>query len=251
MSRLDDRVVILTGGGGEIGRAVARGLATRGAHIAVVDIDALRGEDVAAGVREQGGDALFVAADVSQGEDVERMVGRVLAHFGAVHVLINNAALLPSVPDWTTLDESAWDRVLDVNLKSCFLCSKAVFPSMRQQGGGRIINVSSVTALVGHEGDLHYVASKAGMIGFTRALALQVGVYNITVNALAPGAVYTEREADLMQDPAWVAAIMRRQALQRRERPDDLIGAIALLASDDGSFITGQTIVVDGGWVLY
>jgi NAD(P)-dependent dehydrogenase (short-subunit alcohol dehydrogenase family) len=173
------------------------------------------------------------------------------AALGAVSVLVNNAALFVSLPlvGWEEIDIELWDRVMGVNLRGPFVCAKRVLPGMYRGGGGRIINISSATAHMGGYRRLHYATSKAGLIGFTRALAREVGAANITVNAVAPGS--TQSEGVLEQYPtAVLEAAIARRAIPRAEVPDDLVGTVLFLASDEAGFITGQTIVVDGGHVF-
>ena len=153
---------------------------------------------------------------------------------------------------WREITEEEWDRVMAVNLKSCFLCFRAVYPAMEAAQWGRVINISSVTFWLGRPLLLHYVASKAGMIGLTRTLAREVGADGITVNAVTPGAIQTESELELFPDQAGLAAwLAGEQVVKRRGLPTDVAGAVAFLASDAASFISGQTINVDGGWAMH
>jgi 3-oxoacyl-[acyl-carrier protein] reductase len=167
-------------------------------------------------------------------------------------ILVNNAGLTDTHKPWQQITEEEWDRVLAVNLKSCFLTFRAVYPDMAAAGWGRVINISSVTYWLGRPNLLHYVSSKAGMIGFTRTLAREVGSEGITVNAVTPGAIQTESELEMFPDQAGIAAYLDEvQAVKRRGLPEDIAGAVRYLASDAASFVSGQTINVDGGWAMH
>ena len=248
--RLDGRVALVTGGSRGIGRALAVGLAREGALV-VVNFNAA-GDAAAAVVAEietGGGSAISFRADVSRAAEVDALVGATIERFGALDILVNNAALTDVHRRWTEITEADWDRVQDVNLKGCFLCFRAAYPHLRASGHGRVINISSVTFWAGSDRLAHYVASKGGVIGFTRAVSREVGSEGITVNAVTPGAIQTDSEVAMFPDQAGIAAEMARlQAIPRRGRPEDIVGAVVFLASDAASFITGQTINIDGGW---
>ena len=251
MGRLDQRVVIVTGGGHGIGRAYSLGLAREGARVMVADIDEKAALAVKDEIVGQGGQAIAVHTDVTQEESVALMARTTLDRFGAIHVLINNAALyLRPVPvTRTTFDQipiAEWDRMMAVNLRGLFLCSRAVVPWMRANRTGKIINISSSTVFIGRGGFAHYVTSKAGVIGFTRALARELGEFGITVNAVAPG--LTRSEDELTEAVrARHEQITEGRCLKRVEKPEDLVGTILFLASSDSDFMTGQTMLVDGG----
>jgi 3-oxoacyl-[acyl-carrier protein] reductase len=251
--KLAGRVALVTGGSRGIGRAITLGLAREGAAV-VVNYATRRNdaEEVVAAVRGSGGRAIAVQADVSRAADVEAMVARARTELGPIDVLVNNAALTDTHKPWQEIDEEEWDRVMAVNLKSCFLCFRAVYPSMRDGGWGRVINISSVTFWLGRPHLVHYIASKGGVIGFTRALAREVGVDGITVNAVTPGAIQTESELEMFPDQEGVARFTSEvQSVKRRGVPDDIAGAVVFLASEESAFVTGQTINVDGGWAMH
>jgi len=167
-------------------------------------------------------------------------------------VLVNNAALTELYKPWLSIAEDEWDQVLAVNLKSCFLCAQAAHPFLAASGHGRIINISSVTFLLGRPHLLHYVSAKGGIVGFTRTLAREVGAERITVNTITPGAILTESElANFPDQDAIGDFLLDVQAVKRRGTPDDIVGAAVFLASDESAFITGQLINVDGGWAMY
>jgi 3-oxoacyl-[acyl-carrier protein] reductase len=249
--RLKDRVAIVTGGGHGIGRAYALGLAGEGAKIVIAEIDAQAAEAVAQEIEAQGGQALAVPTDVANEESTQAMAHLTMDRFGGIDVLVNNASIFATVPmsrvGFEDISIEEWDRLMAVNLKGPWLACRAVVPYMRQRGKGKIINISSGTIMDGGGGTrAHYVASKAGVMGLTRTLAQELGKDNICVNTLAPGS--TLSEADPTPE---VLAFRERtasgRALKRVERPDDLVGTVLFLASDDADFITGQMIVVDGG----
>jgi 3-oxoacyl-[acyl-carrier protein] reductase len=221
-----------------------------GAAVACVETDERKLGRIVETVEAAGGRALGVQADVSDRPSVEAMAARVAEEVGGIDILVNNAAIYPSRP-WTEITEEEWDRVLAVNLKGYYLCARACFAAMAERGRGRIVNLSSVTFFVGFENLLDYVSSKGAVIGFTRALAKEVGPHGITVNAIAPGAFPTDAEK-IHPDPAgynqWV---LDRQSLKRRGRPEDIGNLVAFLASDAAAFLTGQTIVLDGGWAMH
>ncbi|MDF2723513.1 MAG: hypothetical protein K0Q59_3188 [Paenibacillus sp.] len=252
--KLAGKVAIITGASRSIGAAIARRYALEGAGVVVNYLSneeqALR---VVADIRDKGGEAIACRADVSRADQVQAMVEAALSRYGKVDILINNAAVDPRVR-WDEITAEQWDTVMGINVRSQFLCAKAVFPSMREQGRGKIVNVSSVTFFTGQPGYVHYVASKGAIVGFTRALAREVGEYRITVNCITPGAVLTETEALKIGETASESAgemLAQRQCFSRREVAGDLEGAFVFLASEDSDFITGQTLNVDGGWVMH
>ena len=250
MDRLKDRIIIVTGGAHGIGRAYCRGLAAEGAKVVVADLDIDAAEAVVRSLGESGSDALAVRADVSQAEDVDAMAQAAADRFGSVDGLINNAAVfqvpaMSRVPfEQIPIDE--WDRLIAVNLRGVFLGCRAVVPYMKAQGRGKIVNISSGTVFHGSANSAHYVTSKAGVIGFTRSLARELGDHNINVNAIAPGLTLSLEE---MTEDRLQMSRNRAQArsIKRDQEPEDLVGTAVFLCSPDSDFITGQTIVVDGG----
>lgn len=252
--RLEGRVIIVTGGGHGIGKAYAARLATEGAKVVIAEIDENAALNVAKELCDAGYEALGVRTDVSDPASVEQMADTAVERFGRIDVLVNNAAIFATVPmsrspfDEISVDE--WDRMMSVNVKGTWLASRAVIPQMRKQGYGKIINVSSGTALKGSPSRIHYVTSKAGILGFTKTLANEVGKDNICVNCVAPGSTLSE------ENPDEGIVKMRNQAattraLKRVQSPQDLTGAVVFFASADSDFITGQTLVVDGGSCLH
>jgi 3-oxoacyl-[acyl-carrier protein] reductase len=246
---LKDRVIIVTGAGRGIGKVCASTLATNGAKLAVVDINSDHAEQSAREIEAADGECIPIAADISLEGDTLRMVEMTVDRYGRIDVLINNAAIW-NTKSFDEISVNEWDLVMAVNLRGTFLSCKAVYPIMRKQGYGKIINIASTVALFGSSSYLHYVTSKAGIIGLTRALAREIGKYGIRVNALAPG--LTETEGALAQITRERFFEMASQTvLKRVAKPEDLAGTILFLASPESDFMTGQTMVVDGGFVFH
>ena len=190
-------------------------------------------------------------ADVSDPGQVQKMVEAARRLFGRPDILVNNAAVeVTSQSPWYSLAPQAWDRVLAVNVTGAFLCAQAVYEDMRSRGRGDIVSLSSITALLGRSGNLHYVTSKSALIGFTRALAREVGGENIRANSIIVGAIQTPQEIAYGEPDVISAELLPLQCLKRRGQPDDIAEVVAFLVSDDAGFITGQSLVVDGGWVM-
>ena len=248
-NRLQDRVAIVTGGGHGIGRAYAQRLAEEGAKLVIAELDGPAGERVAAKV---GGVA--VRTDVSDQASCEVMARRAVEAYGRIDILVNNAAIFHTVPmsraPFDEIDPAEWDRMMAVNLRGTWFACRAVVPQMRKQQYGKIVNISSGTALKGTGSRIHYVTSKAGILGFTRTLAMELGRDNICVNCIAPGSTLSEENPDESIVKYRQAAAATR-ALQRLQKPGDLVGAVAFFASADSDFITGQTLVVDGGACMH
>ncbi len=252
--RLEGRVAIVTGAGHGIGKAYARRLAEEGAKLVIAEIDAAAAGKVAAELTASGFDALAVPTDVADGASTEAMARRAVERYARIDILVNNAAIFATVPmsraPFDQIDPAEWDRMMAVNLRGTWLASRAVIPQMRKQRYGKIINISSGTALKGSASRIHYVTSKAGILGFTRTLAREVGADNICVNCVAPGSTLSEEDPDEGVLKMRGAAAADR-ALRRVQKPEDLVGAVAFFASSDSDFITGQTLVVDGGSCMH
>ena len=254
MGRLDERVIIVTGGAQGIGLAYCKGLAAEGAKVVVADIDRAGSEAAVGALGESGADALAVVGDVSKPEDTEEMARATIERFGRIDGLINNAAMfqrpaMSRVPfDEIPVDE--WDRLMAINLRGIFLSCRAVVPHMKQQQSGKIVNISSGTVFAGTANLLHYITSKAGVIGLTRGLARELGEYNITVNAIAPGLTISMEESNDVRSDMNQQRIQAR-SLKRAEAPEDLVGTAVFLCSSDSDFMSGQTMVVDGGLQMH
>jgi NAD(P)-dependent dehydrogenase (short-subunit alcohol dehydrogenase family) len=249
--RLKGKVAIVTGAAQGIGRAYALRLAGEGANVVIADI--LDGSGVLEEIKRKEVEALALYTDVTDEQSTQEMAQKTVERFGRIDILVNNAAFFSNIvkKPFYQISAEEWDAVMRVNLKGLFLCSKAVYPQMKKQGKGKVINVSSGTFFRGLPHFLHYVTSKGGVIGFTRALAREVGDDGIRVNTLAPGYTVTEILKEKPQDPEEVIkSIVANRCIKRTETPEDLTGTIVFLASDDSDFITGQTILVDGGSAL-
>lgn len=242
---LKSRVAIVTGAGSGIGACAARILAAEGVKVAVADIDQAKATASAEQILESGGIAMAVHADVTSAESVEAMVAAAVERFGDLHILVNNAGFTRDM-HLTKMPESAWDAVVDVILKGAFLCAKAAMPHLIRHPHGRVINISS-RAHLGNPGQANYSAAKAGLLGFTRALALEEGRYYVTVNAVAPGIIDTEMVRALPHYEKVRAAAEKTTPIPRIGKVEDVGNTIAFLASDLASYITGEVVHVTGG----
>ncbi len=243
--RLKEKIAIVTGAAQGIGRAIALGFAREGAKVVVGDIDGVKAEAVVKEISTLGTEALVVRVDVSDEGSVANLKEQVLHRFGRVDILVNNAGIYPPSPA-VKMSEEEWDRVIDTNLGGNFLCSRAVVPHMRAQKSGRIISISSALAYKGARNGAHYAASKAGIIGFVKALARELAPDGITVNAICPGITDTalprgHRSKEEMEDQG------KQIPLSRIGQAEDLVGPVIFLASDAASYITGQALIVNGG----
>ena len=252
MGRLDGRVAIVTGAAQGIGAAFARALAGEGASVAVADLDS--GAKVVAEIEAAGGAAIDVPTDVADEAACARMVGAAVEAFGGLDVIVNNAAVFTSVErkPFTDIPVEEWDRVMAVNVRGVWLCCKAAAPEMRRRKYGKIVSICTGRIFKGSPFFLHYDASKAAVLGITRSLARELGGDNICVNAIAPGSTMSE---NVLKRTNWMggnpAQTVATRALKREETPEDLVGACVYLASADSDFVTGQTIVVDGGSAMW
>jgi len=249
--RLKDKVALITGGGSGIGRATALRFATEGACVVVSDLDEAGVNETAHLVVEAGGKAAAVAGNVSARADAQKMVEAATGHFGRLDILINNAginrdALAVRVKDGDVkmMSEEQWDSVMAVNLKGTFLCAQAASVPMMAQKYGRIVNTSSIGAL-GNVGQANYSASKAGVIGLTKTLALEWARFNITVNCVAPGATKTRMTAGIPENI--MAGLLEKIPFRRLAEPEEIAAAHVFFASDDAGYVTGQVLFVDGG----
>ena len=238
-----DKVAIITGAGQGLGRAYALRLAKEGAKVVVAELNADKGQSVANEVRGH-----FVRTNVADEVSVQEMARQAIDAYGRIDILVNNAAIFSTLkmrPFWE-IPAAEWDELMGVNVRGVWLAAKAVVPQMRKQGSGRIVNISSSVVWMGRPNYLHYVASKGAVVAMTRAMAKELGEFGINVNAITPGAVYTEVPRETVT-PEQREAMIRAQSIKRAAAPQDLEGTVVFLCSDDAAFITGQTINVDGG----
>jgi 3-oxoacyl-[acyl-carrier protein] reductase len=241
---LTDRVAIVTGAGRGIGRAIALKLAGVGAVVVVSDILEKEAGEVAQEIKANGGQGLVCLADVSQAADVARLVEETLVAFSRIDILVNNAGIARDQL-LLRMSEEDWDKVIDVDLKSVFLCTKAVLRYMLKARWGRIVSLSSIAGLVGNPGQANYSSAKAGIIGFTRTAAREVGSHGITVNAVAPGFIETDMTSRMKEELR--QEIKRHIPLDRFGTPQDVAEAVAFLASEEAGYITGQVLSINGG----
>jgi len=253
--RLKDRVAIVTGGARGLGRAFAFRLAQEGAQIMVMNIvlsdkDLKDMKETVALIKETGSDAQFFEGDVTSELDTKAMAEATVAAFGRIDILVNNAAIYDGLvrKPFDEISLGEWDRVMGVNVKGAFLSTRAVFPFMKQEAYGKIVNLCSETAFTGSQGFVHYVASKGGILALTRSLAVELGPYNICINAVAPGFTDTEASRSLADVDKYDTT---KTPLNRMGTPEDITGAALFLASPESDFITGQTLVVDGGRYMH
>ena len=248
-ARLAGKVALITGAGGGLGRVGAELFAAEGAQVVVADAVEDAGRATVDAIRAAGGEAEFVAVDVSQAAQVQAMVAFAVEVFGGLHVLYNNAGILPP-EDAGTADtpEDVWDRVMAVNLKGVWLCCRHGIPALIESGGGSVINVASLVALMGSAvAQIAYTASKGGVLSMTREMAVEYARTGVRINALCPGPIQTPLMAELLADPAKRARRLVHVPIGRFGRADEIASAALFLASDDSSLMTGASLVVDGG----
>ena len=245
---LTDRVALVTGGSRGIGRAISLALAAAGATVVVnYRGNAAAADETVAVISAAGGKAIAIQADVANGDDVKRLFSEVSSTYGRLDILVNNAGITRDTLMMRMKDED-WDAVLDTNLKSQFLTTRAAISTMVRARYGRIINITSVVGLMGNAGQANYAAAKAGIIGFTKSVAREIGSRSITVNAVAPGFIDTELTAVLNDEMR--EALKKQIPLGRLGSPEDVAGVVTFLASDQAAYITGQTFNCDGGMVM-
>ena len=250
---LTDRTIIVTGAATGIGQAFAIGCAAQGANVVVADMNAA--DETLATIEAAGGRAIAVRVDVADDASTRAMADAALKRFGRIDGLINNAAYFREVKltPFEELDPAQWERIFAVNVKGVWQCCKAVMPALRERasagGGGSIVNIASVVAVAGQPGYLHYVASKGAVLAMTKGLAKECGPHGVRVNVIAPGFVITD--ATRNRPIEWQQSFLKARAISREQRPDDLVGTALYLLSDLAGFVSGQTIVVDGGHIMY
>lgn len=248
---LENKVAIVTGARRGMGRTHALALAQAGAKVVVSDLAQQECQAVVEEITKAGGQAMAVGCDVSQKEQVDQMIKEVVAQWGKVDILVNNAGICQFKP-FLELTEQEWDKTIEINLKGYFLCAQAAAKEMIKQKSGAIVNVASIAmgqVGVGFANLAHYSASKGGIVAMTETLAAELAPYNIRVNAVSPGAIETPMIDPLKSDPKTIEGVLARVPLHRMGKPEEVSNLVLFLASDKASYITGSTVVVDGGWL--
>ncbi len=254
--KLAGKVAIVTGGGTGIGRGISRSLAEAGARVVIAQRRVEMARAMAEALRSEGFEALALGVDISQRSQVRELVTRTLEQWGRLDILVNNAAItgVPAIAPFLRCSDEQLDRIVEVNLKGTFICSQEAARVMVSQGGGSIIHISSVAAFAAQEGASVYCATKAGLVALTRAMALELASYGIRVNCLAPGDILIETNEALLEElkeRGISGHYVRRIPLGRRGDPRDIGPAVVFLASEDAAYITGATLVIDGGFLVY
>jgi len=246
--RLKDRIALVTGSSRGVGRAVALGFAKEGAKLVVnYTSNENAAEEVVAAIQSMGSEAIAVKADVAQKAEAERLVNAAMETYGRLDILVNNAGFTrPAM--MVKMTEDQWDQVVDIHLKGAFLCSQAAAIRMKEQYAGKIINITSVAGLVGTVGQINYSAAKGGIISMTKSIARELARYNICCNVISLGIVVTDMTEAIRNDQKLREIYMNRVLLKRFAEPEDIAPAFAFLASDEGNYITGQLLCVDGGY---
>ncbi|HOS87990.1 MAG TPA: SDR family oxidoreductase [Candidatus Pacearchaeota archaeon] len=247
--RLTNKIAIITGAGSGIGRSIALAFVREGAKVVVADWSEAGGTETVELIKQENGEALFVKTDVSKTVDVDNMAKICLDKFGRIDILVNNAGIFRTYNFHETPEED-WDKIININLKGIFLCSKRVIPEMLKQGRGKIINMASIAGLVGFEQSGAYCASKGGIIAMTKEMALEYACQKINVNCVAPGVIQTAMTKDMLIDSSARQAMEKSTLYPRLGVPEDIAQAVVYLSSEESDFVNGHTLVVDGGWTV-
>lgn len=245
---LSQRVALVTGSAKGIGRAIALCLAENGADVVINDLDESQGKKTSEEIKALGTRSMFVQADVGNSEQVAKMASQVIERFGRIDILVNNAGVGTYGVPFQDYKESDWRKTMSIDLDGTFFCSRAFVNQMIKQRKGKIINISSVIGLVPVRLHTAYAAAKAAVINLTRIMALELAAYGINVNAIAPGSTLTEATRFIYEDPKTAERVLSHVPMKRPAKPEEIAGAALFLASDDADYITGHTLVVDGGW---
>jgi 3-oxoacyl-[acyl-carrier protein] reductase len=245
MGRLENKVAIVTGGGRGLGKAYCLRMAEEGAKVVVADILDREAQETVSEIKAKGGTAIAIKADVTSEEDTRRMAGEAVRAFGRIDILVNNAGFYHGMSrrPFNEISSAEWDKMLAVSAKGTWICCKAVFPQMKKQGKGKIINVSSEAVFAPTKGLIHYTAAKAAVIGITRVLAGELGQYGICANVIAPGVIDTPATRSYVNMEKMDASSV---PMGRFGLPEDVVGSVIFFASDDSDFVSGQTLLVDG-----
>lgn len=249
--KLEGKVTLITGSTRGLGREFAIGFAKEGASIIVNGRNFDKAREVSKEIENLGVKSMAISADVSSSQNVARMVEEAIQSFGKIDILINNAGINPFILEAERIKEEGWDQVLNTNLKGVFLCCQAVGRKMIEQGGGKIINISSAAGVLGEQGFLPYCVSKAGVIMLTRVLAYEWSRYNIFVNAIAPGVVAGGMNAPVLKNEFLFSALKEQVPLKRLATPEEIVKIALFLASEDSRYVNGTTVVADGGMTGY
>ncbi len=248
MSGFKDKVAVVTGSTRGIGKAVALAFASAGANVVICGRDLKKAQEAANEAKKYGsGRCVAFKCDVSRSGDVKNMIEAAVAEFGKIDILVNNAGVV-DIGSLTELSEGSWDRTIDVDLKGVFLCSQAVAKHMIKRKYGKIVNIASIAGLVGFLGTPHYCAAKGGVVNLTKEMALELARFGVNVNAIAPGFIETDMTKGMLSDEKAKQQLLAKIPLKRIGKPEDIANAVLFLASDNASYITGTTLVVDGGW---
>ena len=245
---LENKVAIVTGGNRGLGKSIAIALAEAGANIVIVSRNVEKNKEVEDEIKKLGRDCISISTDLQKKDSIDNMVEETINHFGKIDILVNNAGV-STTKFALDVTEEEWDMIMNLNGKSLFFCSQAVAKHMKEQGSGEIINIASVVGAVGDVGISPYTASKGAVINLTRSLALEWARYGIQVNAIGPAYIETDMNRDALRKAKVDNKILSKTPMKRLGKPEELNGAVLLLASEGSSYITGQTIFVDGGWL--